>query len=97
MLARNLKRILEERNMSIAELAKKTGVPKTNIGSWLSGSSPKIEQLYKVTQYLGVSVESLAFGKSTEDSIKDLTDQIEIHSGLYEISIKRITNKSKKD
>lgn len=93
MLAKNLKRILEERNMSIAELAKRTGVPKTNIGSWLSGSSPKIEQLFKVSQFLGMSIEALAFDKKNEDTLNELINKLEIHSGLYEISIKKVTTK----
>lgn len=93
MLAKNLKRILEERNMSIAELAKKTGVPKTNIGSWLSGSSPKIEQLFKVAQYFGVSIEALAFDRKKEDTLNELIDKLEVHTGLYEISIKKVTTK----
>ena len=93
MLAKNLKRILEERNMSIAELAKKTGVPKTNIGSWLSGSSPKIEQLFKVAQFLGMSIEALAFDKKNDETLNNLIDKLEVHSGLYEISIKKVTTK----
>jgi transcriptional regulator with XRE-family HTH domain len=31
MLAKNLKKILEDKNISISELAKETGVPKSTI------------------------------------------------------------------
>lgn len=93
MLVRNLKKILEERELSISELARKAGVPKSTIMTWLAGRTPDLNQLDKVAQFLGTNIEALAFGRKQEDLFTEIMQKVEIHSGLYEISIKKVIKK----
>lgn len=93
MLAEVLRRLLDDRGISIQELARKSGVPKTNISTWLQGSSPSIEQLDKVARCLGVSLEYLAFGRESRDPLEEFFERVEIHKGEYEISVKKLVRK----
>ena len=93
MLKDILRDLINEKDISVASLARKTSVPKTNINSWLQGASPNIEQLYKVAQFFDVPIEYLAFGKQVEDPMSKFMDKFHIHTGLYEISIKKVTPK----
>lgn len=71
MLAKILRKLLDDRGLSIAELSRKSNVPKSNINSWLQGASPSLEQLDKVARFLGVSIESLAFGREARDPMEE--------------------------
>ncbi|MDD4974393.1 MAG: helix-turn-helix transcriptional regulator [Bacteriovorax sp.] len=93
MLVKNLKKILEEKEMSISELSRKTDIPKSTLMTWLAGRTPDLLQLDKVAQYLGTNIESLAFGRKQEDIFSELMQKVEIHTGLYEISVKKVTRK----
>ena len=93
MLANNLKKILEEKEISVSELAKKTGVPKSTILTWLAGRTPDLIQLDKVTQFLGVSIDEIAFDRKREDILSQFFEKVEVHTGLYEISIKKVNKR----
>jgi len=51
MLAKNLKSLIELKELTVSELARRTDVPKSNILTWLNGANPNLEQLDKVAQY----------------------------------------------
>lgn len=52
--------ILEERNISQAELAQATGISPGNISDWKAGrSKPSADRLRILSDYLGVSVDYL--------------------------------------
>ena len=93
MLKDKLRELINEHDITVASLARKTGVPKTNINSWLTGTAPNIEQLYKVAQFFDVPIEYLAFGKEVDDPMSEFMDKFHVHTGLYEISIKKVTPK----
>lgn len=90
MLDKNLKALLEAKNLSVTELAKQTGVPKSNIQAWMTGSNPDIKQADLVAQFLGVTFEELAFGRRRSDLLGELVEKFEVHNGTYEISIKKV-------
>ncbi|MBH46588.1 MAG: hypothetical protein CME71_00295 [Halobacteriovorax sp.] len=93
MLAEILRKLLDEQGISIAELARKTDVPKSNINTWLQGSTPNIEQVDKVARYFGVPLEYLAFGREKQDPFEEFFERVEIHKGEYEISVKKLIRK----
>lgn len=93
MLKDILRKLLNDRDIAVASLARKTGVPKTNITTWLNGGNPQIDQLDKVAQFLDVPLEYLAFGRIPDDPFAQLLNKVEVHNGLYEISVKRVTTK----
>ena len=54
--------LLEQKGIRSADVAKATGISPTTFSDWKSGriSSPKMDKLVKIAEYLGVSVEYLA-------------------------------------
>lgn len=93
MLPQKLRELLDEKNLSVTALARESGVPKTNIQGWLDGASPNISQLDEVARYLGVSIEYLAFGRDESDKWEELLEKVHIHTGLYEITVKKVNKK----
>ena len=97
-LATSLRKLIAQRDMSVAGISRKSNVPKTNIQGWLDGASPNIVQLAKVAQALNVSIEALAFGDlANNGQFRDVEvhSSLEIPSGTYEVSIRRVLEKGK--
>ena len=90
MLKDNLISLLEKRNISLAELSRQTNVPKSNLSSWLKGRSPNLEQLDKVAQFLGTTMEFLAFGRKSKELQPTLIYKLEVEKGRYEIIVRKI-------
>jgi transcriptional regulator with XRE-family HTH domain len=94
-LEKNLKKILAQKKMTMMELSRKTGVPKSNINSWLAGANPNLKQLNQVAQFLETTVDQLAFGKNNgqqKEGIATITidDEADVLNGTYEIKIKKL-------
>ncbi|MDD4976367.1 MAG: helix-turn-helix transcriptional regulator [Bacteriovorax sp.] len=92
-LKKNLLKLMEEKNLSIAQIAKGSGVPKSNITKWMNGANPNLSQLAKVAEYFQLSVDEIAFDKKKDTEIENLFQKLEIHSGLYEVIIKKVSKK----
>ena len=88
-----LKALLKSKNMSVAELAKATGVPKTNIQQWMTGSSPNIIQVDKVANFFNLTLEELVFDRRPKNTIEDLFTEALIHTGHYKIQITKLSKK----
>lgn len=97
MLDKKLKALLKANNLTVTELAKLTGVPKTNINSWLTGSSPNISQVDKVAQHFNLTVDELVFGRKQKSSVEELFTEALIHTGHYKISITKLVKKDEED
>lgn len=62
--------LMEERNISQAQLATDTGISKGNIGDWKSGrSSPSIDKLIILAKYFAVTVDFLLGIEKTSSEI----------------------------
>lgn len=67
--ANNLKKAMEERNMSQAELAKQIDKGKSSISQYLSGKNiPKDDVKQKIAEVLDCTIEYLDSGTSEKDS-----------------------------
>lgn len=63
ILSKRLKAILEEQGMRAADLARKSGVPRSVLSDWMAGAAPKhLVQVMTVAQVLGTDIEDLCFG-----------------------------------
>lgn len=93
MLARNLKRLIEEKGISYNELARRSGVPKTNLFNWSEGANPQVDQLLKVADILEVSLDFLVASRKEETDLDKILDKVSVHVGLYEVSIKKVSKK----
>jgi len=97
MLEKKLKALLKSKNMSVTELSKATGVPKTNIQQWLVGSAPNIIQVDKVASFFNLTVDELVFGRAPKSSLEEIFLEALIHSGHYKISITKLIKKDEED
>lgn len=93
--ANNLRRLLTDRKMSVAELSQKSGVPIKTIYHWLAGQQPrKMDHLFKICDLLDVSVEEL-YGRPRRHapgpSLPQSALQEELRAGLYEIVLRPAT------
>ncbi|MGZ3766152.1 MAG: helix-turn-helix domain-containing protein [Mucilaginibacter sp.] len=87
---------LELRNMTAAELSRKSGVSKQVISQWLSGAQPKkLEQVKKVASVLGTSIDHLCFGSGKDIESQKITEIDALLgnqwiSGLFEVRLRRV-------
>lgn len=93
MLDKKLKALLKTHNLSLAELAKRTGVPRSTLSQWSGGTAPNIYQLEKVASYFKISIEELCFDKKPASSLDDLFSEALVHTGHYKISVTKLTKK----
>lgn len=60
--SKNLRRELRVRGLSVAELAKRSGVPAKTIYGWTSGQRPRnVEQVKMVADVLEITLDELLF------------------------------------
>ena len=65
---KNVIKYLKENKITKAELAKAVGIPYTTLDSMLkrNSDSSRVATIYKIAEYLGVSLEELVFDKNTK-------------------------------
>jgi transcriptional regulator with XRE-family HTH domain len=96
-----LKKLLLEKGLTAAQLARISGVPRQSLSDWLGGSRPRnLDHVKKVADALKVSIDELCYGDSTKiDSPKNLEgssgdDEL---TGVFEIRVRRISGRNKND
>jgi transcriptional regulator with XRE-family HTH domain len=93
----NLKILMTKNRVGVAELAKAIGEPAKTVQEWagIGARTPrKLEKIKKLAEFFGVSTHFLLFGEEDPRSgLGALLNKTEIHTGLYEISIKKISEK----
>lgn len=58
MLLKNIIRLCKEKNVSVAKLERETGISNGTISRW-GTSSPTVENVRKVAEFFGVTVDAL--------------------------------------
>ena len=61
MLLENIRRLCSRKPISIAKLERETGISNGTIGRW-GITSPTVENVQKVAEYFGVTVDQLLHG-----------------------------------
>lgn len=90
-LRSNLKKLLYEKDMTVAQLSRATKIPPQTLNNWLSGQEPrKVDQLKVVSNYFKISLDELLFGESKilASPITEYSD--EINAGVYEVVLRKI-------
>lgn len=95
VLKESLRQLLKVNDMTVAQLARKTKIPKTTVADWLNGASPKdITQVKKVADAFKISLEKLCFGSSPlqEESVTDIDTLLgdKWISGTFEVRFRRL-------
>lgn len=93
MFDKRLKALLKERNISVTDLAKKTGISRTTIQSWTAGAKPSIYELDKLCDVFNMTLDELVFNRKPKSSIEEFFAETLIHTGNYKISISKLTKK----
>lgn len=85
-----LKKFIQDKRVSAREVSRSCGIPQSTITNFLSGRGPhKPEQILKLANYFGCSLEFLLFG---EDSRPPTLDEIlteNIFDGWVRIKVER--------
>lgn len=68
MLYDNVKKLCEEKGVSILSLEKALGFPRSSICKW-NENEPGIRKVQKVADYLGVSIEELLKDEQKEKGV----------------------------
>ncbi|AHI06244.1 hypothetical protein BDW_08720 [Bdellovibrio bacteriovorus W] len=93
MMAKNLRKLIEEKRLSITELSRRSKVPAKTIYHWMNGQQPrKMEHLFSIADVLEVTVEEL-FGRESKKSgkVPDLARELAL--GKYEIVLRPLRTK----
>ncbi|WP_191014128.1 helix-turn-helix domain-containing protein [Treponema zioleckii] len=87
----NLKSELEFQDIKVKELAAKSGISRRTIDQYLSSAAkmPSAENAVKIAQVLGVTVEYLVTGKTSESSDRIIEQEIKLFQ-KYRQLIKKI-------
>ena len=97
-LADRLSALMRHKAISARALSKATGVPQSTLSHLLSGrSSQKPEHLLAISQFFGISMESLIFGEDAAQvsSLESVLTE-EVFSGWIKVKIERaVPNKRK--
>ncbi len=90
-LAHNLKRILKDNDLTVAQLSRATKVPAQTINNWLTGLEPRnMTQVKVVAQFFKISLDEIAYGeikKSYDNKLDEYAD--EIYAGVFEVVLRR--------
>lgn len=94
----NLEKLMKARGLSGRTLAKQMGVPAKTVQEWVGsgGRMPRSpDALRQLASLFDISIHELLFGvPDPQGMIGSLLEKTEIHSGIYEITVKKIKNKS---
>lgn len=101
--ARNLKRIMEERKLTVRAIAAMAGVKQPSVVmSWLSNANPHdLKSVGRLATALDINFKELLLGESDQGldkaaSVADLFDEKKIFEGLCKINIQRLMPKKGK-
>lgn len=86
-----LRSIIEERRLTLKEIAKATSVPASTIAEWSNNRAPKNPvHAQRVANFLGISLHFLLFGEEDhQEPIQKILKE-DFFSGTFEISVKRV-------
>ena len=87
-ISKNLKKIMDEKDLSLAQLSKLSGVPKSTIHNIISGHDASIKTVEKIHKALNVSVAKLLYNEEQSD-ISLSSSPEDFLSGLFEIIIRK--------
>lgn len=87
-ISKNLKKIMKERDLTLAQLSKLSGVPKSTIHNIISGHDASVKTVEKLRKALNVSVAKLLYNEEPSDTLNSPSPE-DILSGLFEIIIRK--------
>ncbi len=90
----NLELMIFKKFRSVSAFAKETGINKKTIEGWIGKGArvpSKPDYIKSMAEALDISVHELLYGvMDNREPFAALLEKTEIHTGLYEISIKKV-------
>lgn len=90
-----LNRLLQDRKLTVSQLARHSGIPAKTIYHWLSGQQPrKLEHIFRICDIFNISVEEL-FGRPRRETLRYLPSsnlERELQAGVYEVILRPAKN-----
>lgn len=98
--AKNLKRIMDERKLTVRAVAAMAGVKQPSVVmSWLSNANPHdLKSVGRLAKALDMNFKELLLGEPDQEtaraiSVADLFDEKEMFEGICKINIQRLVPK----
>lgn len=93
-----LDELIKARKISVRQFAKEIGQKPSTVNEWVgkNGRFPTSPEILKdIANYFQISIHELLYGEPDKNSfpIAGLLQKTEIHTGLYEITIKKVEQK----
>ena len=84
-------KILQERRLTVKEIATATGVPASTLAEWRSNRTPKNpDQVRAVAEFIGIPLHELLFGEpDRQDPITKIIRE-DVFQGTFEVTIRRV-------
>ena len=96
-LSKSIKKLILEKEISVRELAKQTGIPQSTLNSIVNGREPgKIEHLLTLSKYFKVSLEFLLTAEDAQPPNFENVLTEDVFAGWLQVSIKRAIPDKKK-
>lgn len=90
----NLRKMLNRKDMTVAQLARATHISKNTIQDWMSGTSPRdLSKLKEVARFLETTIDALLFGTG-EISEKPMLQSKEIDFGNFAVILRPLDNRT---
>ncbi len=88
-----LKKLINDKGITITALSRATKIPLQTLHGWLHGSEPKsLKQVKKVADHFGVDLDYLCFGiEQRSNTFEDYRN--EINAGTFEVVLRRVKQK----
>ena len=91
-LASNLRKLIKEHDLTVAQLSRATKIPAQTVNNWLAGLEPRsMSQVKTVATYFEKSLDELAYGENRNqpktEPFKEHQD--EINAGIYEVILRK--------
>lgn len=87
--------LMEEKEITLNQLAKDTGIAKSSLHGFLNGAEPSLSKLQVLAKYFKVSMDFITTGQDA-DPIGQML-KVDIHKATYEVTIKRLVRKEGKE
>ena len=95
-----LEQLCKQKEISTNDLARRIAIPRATVHEWIgsSGRMPRDpEHLKKLCDFFNVSSAYLLWGEEEKTtSLDELISKTDIHTGMYQITIQKIDQKTKK-
>ena len=91
-----LNKLIQEKNITITEVSKSTGIAKSTLHNLMNGTEPSLSKAQKLAEYFNVSLDYLVLGKECQKSLIEELIKSNSFEDTFEVIIRKTANKKRK-